>query len=459
MPPLTHAFRLAMSDYWHERLLSACAVLGLAAVLAPLMVLLGVHHGLIAAMTERLLRDPRTLEIIPVGSGKYGPDWFKELASLPGVAFVVPQTRSIAATMTLRKPGDQSPRQVVIPLTATDAKDPLLSRWGQPQAAWVTGQPGTTPEKKGSGANGTDTRPTVGVILSESAARKLETAAGGLLEGRVDRMRADKRESAGLPVRVLAVLPPEAQATDMMFVPLELLVATEDYRDGRAVPFLGWTGDPPGTDEPSGQTGQDAAAGNANALSRIDRYADHIRTRREYASFRLYANSLEDVAPLWRHFQGKNVEVYVKAAEIETVQTLDRSFTIVFGLIAGAALFGFAASTASSALAGVRRKSRSLGIMRLLGFPRAAMLLFPLSQAMATGLFGSILASLLYLGVALSIDHLFASSLPGGQQICTLPPLYVAAVFGVVLALSALSSLSAAWQATTIEPSEVIRDV
>ena len=39
MPPLTHAFRLAMSDYWHERLLSACAVLGLAAVLAPLMVL------------------------------------------------------------------------------------------------------------------------------------------------------------------------------------------------------------------------------------------------------------------------------------------------------------------------------------------------------------------------------------------------------------------------------------
>ena len=457
MSSLTHAFRLAMSDYWHERLLSACAVLGLAAVLAPLMVLLGVHHGLIAAMTERLLRDPRTLEITPVGSGKYGPDWFKELAALPGVAFVVPQTRSIAATMTLRRPGDQSLRQVVAPLTASGEKDPLLLRWGQPQAAWLYKGHDNAATEKTAGANPADARPEVGVILAESSARKLESAAGDLLEGRVDRVRAGKRESAGLSVRVLAVLPPEAQSTDMMYVPLELLVATEDYRDGRAVPFLNWPGDPPDADEPSAPAGRNAMTSDPARL--IERYADQIRTRREYASFRLYAKSLEDVTPLWRYFQEKNVEVYVKAAEIETVQTLDRSFSIVFWLIAGAALFGFTASTASNALAGVRRKSRSLGIMRLIGFPRAAMLLFPVSQSMATGLFGSALATLLYLGVALSIDHLFAASLPGGQAICTLPPLYIAAVFCVVLALSAVSSLSAAWQATTIEPSEVIRDV
>ena len=459
MPSLIHALRLAMSDYWHERLLSACSVLGLAAVLAPLMVLLGVHHGLIAAMTERLLNDPRTLEISPVGSGKYGPDWFRELAALPGMAFVVPQTRSIAATMTLRKPGDQSMRQAVTPLTATDANDPLLLRWKRSPAAWIDGDNNGPPSEKAPGANAAGSRLTVGVILSESTARKLDSAAGDLLEGRVDRVRAGKRESAGLPVRVLAVLPPEAQATDMMYVPLELLVATEDYRDGKAVPFLDWAGDPPDGNEASGQAGQVPAVDSAAPSSRLARYADHIRTRREYASFRLYAKTLEDVTPLWHFFQGRNVEVYVKVAEIETVRTLDRSFSIVFWLIAGAALFGFAASTASSALAGVRRKSRSLGIMRLLGFPRAAMLLFPMSQAMATGLLGSILATLLYLGVAVSIDHLFASSLPGGQEICTLPPLYVAAVFGVVLALSAFSSLSAAWQATTIEPSEVIRDV
>ncbi|MDR0338917.1 MAG: ABC transporter permease, partial [Desulfovibrio sp.] len=75
MRPLPHALRLALSDYRHEALLSFCSICILAAVLAPLLVLLGVHHGIISSMTQRLVNDPRTLEITPVGSGKYGPDW------------------------------------------------------------------------------------------------------------------------------------------------------------------------------------------------------------------------------------------------------------------------------------------------------------------------------------------------------------------------------------------------
>lgn len=428
MRSLTQAFILAMRDYRHEALLSACSVLGLAAVLAPLMVLLGVHHGIISAMTERLLSDPRTLEVTPVGSGKYGPDWFAELAALPETNFVIPQTRSIAATMNLRNP-ERPGQQTATPLTASDAGDPLLTRWGSAGTGWDE-----------SAAQ--EALPAALVVLSESSARKIGAVSGSPLEGRLDRVRGGKRESASLPLRVLAVLPPEAQATDMMYVPLELLVASEDYRDGLAVPFLGWSGDAP----------------QQRADSLAD-YATQTRLNRVYASFRLYAASLDGVDPLWRWFQQKHVEVYVKAAEIESVKSLDRAFTVVFGLITLAAVFGFCASTASSALAGVRRKSRSLGIMRLVGFPRAGILLFPVSQTVATGLFGFLLALALYLGVAVSIDTLFAGSLPGGESVCTMPPAYALAVCAVVLALSAVSSLAAAWQATTIEPSEVIRDV
>ena len=39
--------RMSLRDYLHERLLSACAILGLAAVLAPLLVLFGVKSGII----------------------------------------------------------------------------------------------------------------------------------------------------------------------------------------------------------------------------------------------------------------------------------------------------------------------------------------------------------------------------------------------------------------------------
>jgi putative ABC transport system permease protein len=153
------------------------------------------------------------------------------------------------------------------------------------------------------------------------------------------------------------------------------------------------------------------------------------------------------------------VEVYVKADEIENVRSLDRAFGLVFGLITGTAVFGFTASTASNALAGVRRKSRSIGIMRLMGFRRTGIVLFPVAQTVATGFFGSILASFLYLGVAAGIDRLFSSSLPERETVCSLPASFLTAIFGVVLLLSALSALFAAWQAAAREPSEVIRDV
>lgn len=87
---------MALRDYWHERALSLCAVLALATVLAPLLILFGVRNGVISNLQERLLQDPRNLEIVPVGSGKYGKAFFEELRKRPDVGYVVPQTRAIA---------------------------------------------------------------------------------------------------------------------------------------------------------------------------------------------------------------------------------------------------------------------------------------------------------------------------------------------------------------------------
>ena len=50
---------MALRDYWHERALSLCAVLALATVLAPLLILFGVRNGVISNLQERLLQDPR----------------------------------------------------------------------------------------------------------------------------------------------------------------------------------------------------------------------------------------------------------------------------------------------------------------------------------------------------------------------------------------------------------------
>lgn len=431
----------AMRDYRREALLSACSALSLAAVLAPLLTLLGVHHGLIFAMTERLLNDPRTLEVTPVGSGKYGPEWFNELKSLPSVAFAVPQTRSIAATAYLANPTQPGLSRFVCPIMPTAAGDPLLQRWNLPEAGWECAAANGLPGEKKLVAQ---------AHFSESIARKLKVSAGAAVRFTVERVRDGRPESDSLSIRVLSVLPPEAAPTDMLFAPLALLAAAEDYRDGREVPFLGW---PEERGKAKDHEAQSGCREEALALAQKD------FEKREYASFRLYAASLDDVVPLSRWFQDRNIEVHVRSAEIENVRSLDRAFTLVFGLIAGAAVFGFTAGTASSVLAGVRRKSRSLGLMRLMGFSRWGILFFPIAQSLATGLAGGALACCLYLVVAFSIDSLFASSLPGGEAICSLPPLYMLAALGAALLLCALASLSAAWQATKIEPSEVIRDV
>ena len=168
---------MALRDYWHERALSLCAVLALATVLAPLLILFGVRNGVISNLQERLLQDPRNLEIVPVGSGKYGKAFFEELRKRQDVGYVVPQTRAIAATIGLlpasEKKGGLSPNPVNVSLIPSGAGDPLTRRFA------------------GSAALKDDE-----IILTAPAADKLGARAGTILTGRVTRARGMTREQA-----------------------------------------------------------------------------------------------------------------------------------------------------------------------------------------------------------------------------------------------------------------------
>ena len=59
--------RLAFRDYSHEWHISGCFILGLAAVLAPLLVLFGLKYGLVTSMLTALAEDPENREIKPLG--------------------------------------------------------------------------------------------------------------------------------------------------------------------------------------------------------------------------------------------------------------------------------------------------------------------------------------------------------------------------------------------------------
>jgi hypothetical protein len=48
-----------------------------------------------------LIENPVNREIRPVGTGYYDHDWLENVRARPAVAFLVPRTRSIAATIEL----------------------------------------------------------------------------------------------------------------------------------------------------------------------------------------------------------------------------------------------------------------------------------------------------------------------------------------------------------------------
>src|SRR5690606_31233978 len=117
---------LALRDFLHERVMSACFVLALAAALLPLLVLFGLKFGIVSNLLAPLKEDPRYRQILPTGSGHYEPQWFEAMAERADVAFVVPRTRSIAATMRLRDPGAPSGRIISVELIPSAEDDPVL---------------------------------------------------------------------------------------------------------------------------------------------------------------------------------------------------------------------------------------------------------------------------------------------------------------------------------------------
>jgi putative ABC transport system permease protein len=223
-------------------------------------------------------------------------------------------------------------------------------------------------------------------------------------------------------------LPPEAIPSDTAFFPLTVLENIQDYRDYIAVPSRIWTGDPAPAAE------------------------------RRYESFRLYARDMDSVETLDKHLRDLRINVITKAKNIADIRMIDGSLTRLLVIIALAVGAGFVAFTLSSSLAAVRRKDKMLGMLRLLGFSRPALLCYPLYQALLTCAGGTFAAWLSARGVAASIDAFFAAQLAGGA-VCVIRPEHFLAALAAGLALSLGATLYPAVRAAGIEPALVIRDV
>lgn len=398
-------FRLAWRDLMSEKILALCLIIGLSATAAPLLLLAGLRAGLVEGVRTSLLQDPHIREISSAANRSFTGTWLFSLSKRPDVRFVMPRTRTLAASVLL-VPGGRREDAKRVELLPTAPGDPLL---------------GASPS--GSVALNDEND----IVLSQSAAAALHARPGDTLEMRVPRL-GSAPQVAVQPLRVSAVAPTAASSRPVAFASLSLAEAVEIYRE--ETPQRDWR-------IVLAQTSQDKTAFGQNAL---------------YPGFRLYAKRMEDVPALDRWLRAQGIDVVSRAGDIDRLVTLDRSLTALFALTAVLGVSGFFLALGTGMWALVQRKRLTLAAMSFFGV--RPLLWFPIFQGecLALAAIGAALGGSLLMATA--INRFFADALPAGQALCVLDARLCGAALAATFIGALLATLLAGWRASRVQPWE-----
>ncbi|SFM23601.1 FtsX-like permease family protein [Halopseudomonas yangmingensis] len=394
--------RLALLDLWHDRKVSFCIAASLVAVIAPLLLLFGLKNGIVSQLRSDLLDDPRNLEIRMLSSGNYDSAWIDQLRQRPEVGFAIGQTRSLNTLADLQHGRRFVENAEILP---SAEGDPLLGRLARQLNEHQ-------------------------LILSAQAAERLQASTGDNIRLQVMRRLNDSNEQAQLLLQVVEVLEAARFARAAAFVAPATLQQLEHYRDGYLVTQLG------------GNTG-----------------APLVAAVPQYARARLYARSIEQVAPLERWLNQQHIETSSRLADIEQVRAISHVLGVIFTVIAAAALAGCIASLTGALLANIDRKRGNIAILRLLGFKAPSIAGYLVLQALLLGMLGYLGGLALYLLAARLFDRLLGSTSATGEFICTIEPWHGIAALLLSLAVAAGVSVTGALRAIRIQPAESLREL
>jgi len=401
-PRLRLLIELAARDLWHDRKVSLCIVASLVAVIAPLLLLFGLKHGVVSQLNDELLSDPRNLEVRMLGNYDLAGGWFERLRAQPGVGFVIPLTRSLNTQADLQRDSQHFVANAEVIPTASG--DPLIAALPSP----------ATLEQ---------------VLLSASAASRLGVQVGDTLRLLVLRKLDGSNERGELTVTVGGVLENSAFTRPAVLVHLDLLVAMENFRDGYAVPMFGFL------------TGEVAPV------------------RERYARARIYARGLDDVASIASWLDGERIESSTRAREIESVKAISHVLGLIFAVIAWTAVIGCVASLAGAFLANIDRKRKDLALMRLLGFQRSAAGAYVMVQAALLTCLAFALGYAAYLVGSHVFNTALGANLADDGFVCKLENIHILLAFASALLIAIVVAAVGGFRAIHIQPAESLRDL
>ncbi len=393
--------RLAAKDYFSEWQMSGFSILALAAVLGPMMILFGLKFGIIGSMVDKLVKNPHNLEIQSIGSGRYTAQWIDDMRERGDIAFIAPQQPAIASSVKIK---GHKPSIISVAFIGSGEGDPLLGQ----SIAVPTGNK---------------------IVLSHNAAEKLGVGKGDTVDASIARTLYGQKQREHFSLTVADIAPTSASERITAFVGEDLSRHIADYRDGKSVPEMGWQG------------------GVINDKPPV------------YSGFRAYASSLDDLDTLKDLFESEGIDVRTRSRDAALVRSMDKNLSAIYWVVAIIGLVGYGLSLAASMWSNVDRKKRDLSVLRVIGYRTGDITRFPIFQAMLTGLFGWIAASLVYLGVSSLINQLLADQLQAGESVCKLQPEHFAAALGITLLVAVFAAAVAGFKASRIEPADGLREI
>ena len=205
---------LSCKDILHEWRMSFCVMFAVTAIATPLLIFFGLKSGIMETLRMRLLSNPATMEIISVNENRYDYEWFDHKRNDPLVSFVIPRTRRLAASAEFQVVGGKQKKS--LDLYPTSSGDPLLIHYGV-----------IIPDYDSC-------------VLTQEAARRIQAQKGDYITVTVSRDQGKSREKREL--KVVGILPDAAGMVAAAYIDLRFLEQVEGFKDGMAVPELGWKG-------------------------------------------------------------------------------------------------------------------------------------------------------------------------------------------------------------------------
>lgn len=392
--------QLALRDLLRQRVHLICNVAILAGVLVPLMVIFGAKNGIYDALIGRLLNDPSTLRIETTGNSGFQDSDVAEVAGWEQTAFATAKTRSVFDFVNVRKQGAVAKRDAILVPSGTG--DPTLP-------------------------DGLDLLQDH-AVLSASLARQLDFAVGDTVQ--IFTQASERKRQLMLPLTLVAILPDAALSGRSVLADIAVLDLVEAFYDEYALPDHGIT------------EGRDLSL-----------------RRPEFEGMRIFARDITELAVLQSRVEQRfGVQTEARTAEVSGVLSLGRNLNLALILIAVVASLGLAAALVFGFWGEVARKRQTLAALALLGISPRRLWLFPVFQALVSGLIGLAVSFALFFVAGLAAESLFDSGLTKENGLVVLGFAQGLAIVLLTLLFVCAAAFFAARSAARIDPAEVLRE-